>query len=84
MLPVVRDVPGKLLRPESPVGLVGGCYLAPFVPVPETAMHEHHRPVPGQDDVRLAGEGRNIEPEPRSPCGKSQLKAFSTQKAHKA
>ena len=38
VLPVVRDIPRELLRPESPVALGGGGTLATLVPVPETAM----------------------------------------------
>mgnify|MGYP001099814085 CR=1 FL=1 len=60
---VVRNVPGELLRPELPVALGGGCNLATLVPVPEAAVDENDGPVFGQDDVRLAGEIRSVEPE---------------------
>ena len=64
MLPVVRHVPRKFVRPELPVALRGGGALAALVPVPEAAMHEHHRPVPRQHDVGLTGEVLHVEPEP--------------------
>lgn len=63
MLLVVCNISREFLRPVLPVALGGGCDLASFVPVPETAMDENHGPVFRQDDVRLAGEGGHVKPE---------------------
>lgn len=60
---IVCDVPREFVGPELPVAMGGGCAFASLVPVPEAAMDEHHSLVFRQDDVRLAGEGGNIEPE---------------------
>jgi len=60
---VVGDIPRELVRPESPVALGGGGVLASLVPVPEAPVHKDHGPVFGQGDIRLAGEGGNMEPE---------------------
>ena len=63
VLLVVRDVPRELLRPELPVALGGGGLLAPLVPVPEATVDEDHGLVFRQNEVRLAGEVRSVEPE---------------------
>jgi len=45
MAPVAIDIPLKFLPPELFVGLGRGCVAAAFMPVPETTVDEHHRPV---------------------------------------
>lgn len=63
VLPVIRDVPRKFVRPDFLVGLGGGRAFASLVPVPEAPVDEDHGAISGQYDVRLAREVSHMEPE---------------------
>lgn len=62
MLPVICNVPVKLLLPEIRVRFGHRRISAERMPVPEAAVDEDGCSVFLQDDVRLAGERGNVLP----------------------
>lgn len=56
MASVAIDIPLKFLPPELLVGPGSSCVAAAFMPVPETTMDEHHRPVLREHKVGRAGQ----------------------------
>src|SRR5436190_945301 len=60
---VTLNVPLQLGVPVTPVAPRPPTVLA-VMPVPEAAVHEHHRAVLRQDDVGLAWEAALVQPEP--------------------
>ena len=66
MLLVIGHVAGEFFAPELPVGLGRRGDLASSVSMPEAAMNKDDRPMPGQDDVGLAGQRTIMKPEPEA------------------
>ena len=56
--PVLFDLP----TPEFHIAFRQDEILAPFMPVPETAVHEDGGPVFPQDDVRMSGQAGTVDP----------------------
>lgn len=61
---VASHVGGELGFPEGRIGARLRCARAALVSVPEATMHEYDRPVLSKHNVRSAGEGPDILPEP--------------------
>ena len=66
MFPIIGNVLLKFFVPEGVVRFRGRGVLTSFVPVPKTAMNKEDSFIFRQDDVRLAGQGADVFPEPVS------------------
>lgn len=61
MAPVALDISLEFLHPEIFIGPRDGGETTAVMPVPETAMDEHHRPVFGKYKIGRAGQLSHME-----------------------
>lgn len=67
MAPVASDISLEFLPPEIFIGPGSGCVAAAFVPMPEAAVDEHHRPMLREHKVRGAGQLSDMKSIAKSP-----------------
>ena len=72
--PVAIDIAQEFPLPELLVGSRGSGIAATFVPMPEAAMDEHHRPVLWEHKVRGAGQLSDMKSIAKSPGEKKGAK----------
>ena len=74
MVPVASNISLEFLPPEIFIGLGSGCVAAAYVPMPEAAVDEHHRPVLREHKVRGAGQLSDMKSIAKSPGKKKGAK----------
>ncbi len=74
MEPVASDISLEFLPPEIFVSPGTGCVATAFMPVPETAMDEHHGPVLRKHKVRGAGQSPHMKSISKTPGEKKGAK----------
>ncbi len=67
MAPVASNISLEFLPPEIFIGPGSGCVATAFVPMPEAAVDEHHRPVLREHKVRRAGQLSDMKSIAKSP-----------------
>jgi hypothetical protein len=63
---IPRGVAVELFQPPCPAIRWGGAVAAPLVPMPKASMHENHRSVFAQNDVRSARETISMKAESKA------------------